>query len=92
MKLPAIHAPRSALHARRSRARRSGSAVIIVLALLAIILIYVAANLRTLYTLSSELRLLERRQVQRLQKAAPATNAAPAAVVVTNGVPAAPNP
>ena len=72
MKLPSFETS-------RRRPRRAGSAVIVLLALLAIILIYVAANLRTLYSLSTELRLLERRQVQRLQVSTQSTNAASAA-------------
>ena len=84
MKLPLVHSP-------RHRGRRSGSAVIVIMALLAIILIYVAANLRTLYILGAELRLLERRQVQRLQGVPPVTNAPPAASAGTNTIPSAPN-
>ena len=84
MKLPLAHA-------RLHRGRHSGSAVIVVMALLAIILVYVAANLRTLYLLSAELRLLERQQIQRLQGAAPATSSPAAAGAATNRVPSAPN-
>ncbi len=56
------------------------------MALLAIILIYVAANLRTLSSLSAELRLLERQQIHRLQKASQVTNSPPAVTVGTNAV------
>jgi hypothetical protein len=45
---------------------RSGMAVIIVLAFLAIILIYLAANARTLHWLERDLKLIEQKQVQRL--------------------------
>ena len=92
MKLPPLHVSRFTLHASRQRGRRSGSAVIVVLALLAIMLIYVAANLRTIASLGAELRLLDRQQVRRLQKATQATNAPPAISVATNAVPPAPNP
>ena len=92
MKLRPHPVSRFTFHASRHRGRRSGSAVIVVFALLAIMLIYVAANLRTLASLGAELRLLERRQVQRLQKATHATNAPPAVTVSTNAAPSAPNP
>jgi len=83
MKLPAVHAS--------SRpCRQGGSAVIIVLALLTIIMIYVAGNLRTLNSLGRELKLLERQQVQRLQATARATNSPPASTVGTNSVPQTP--
>jgi len=45
---------------------RSGMAVIIVLAFLAIILIYLATNARTLFWLERDLKLVEQKQVQRL--------------------------
>lgn len=45
---------------------RSGMAVIIVLAFLAIILIYLAGNARTLYWLERDLKVIEQKQVQRL--------------------------
>jgi len=41
-------------------------AVIIVLAFLAIILMYLAANARTLFCLERDLKLVEQKQVQRL--------------------------
>jgi hypothetical protein len=84
MKLPLHH---SSPHHRG----RSGSAVIVVMALLTIILIYVAANLRTLYVLGGELRLLERRQVQRLEKAGQGTNAPAVARAATSAIPVGPN-
>ena len=65
MKLLSVHA---------SRPRQSGSAVIIVLALLTILLIYVTGNIRTLSSLGRELRLLEHQQTLRLQPTATATN------------------
>ena len=71
----------------RCRRRQSGSAVIVVMALLAIILVYVAGNLRTLNNLGRELKLVERQQTCRLQRAAQTTNAPPAITVATNAVP-----
>jgi hypothetical protein len=71
-------------HVSRSPRRQSGSAVIVVMALLAIILIYVAGNLRTLTNLGRELKLLERQQIRRLQNASPRTNAPPVFTVSTN--------
>ena len=55
-----------------------GSAVVVFLALLAIMLVLVAANSKTLVLLKKELRLVEHQQVQRLERSQ--TNApAPAA-------------
>ena len=82
MKLPAVHAS-------RRPGRQAGSAVIVVLALLTIIMIYVAGNLRTLTSLDRELKLLERQQIHRLQATASATNSPPASVLATNSVPPA---
>jgi hypothetical protein len=55
-------------------------------ALLAIMVVYVAANIRTLSSLVRELRLLERQQTQRLQTAAPRTNPPPVITIATNTV------
>lgn len=63
---------------RKGRAQR-GVAVIVVLALLAIILLYIGANARTLYFLGRELKLIERQQLQRLAQPLPRTNSIPAA-------------
>jgi hypothetical protein len=60
---------------------QSGMAVIIVLAFLAIILIYLAANARTLHWLERDLKLIEQKQVQRLA----GTN------IKTNSIKALPN-
>jgi hypothetical protein len=73
-------------HAARAPRRQSGSAVIVVLALLAIILIYVAGNLRTMANLGRELKLVERQQIHRLQAAAPNTNSPPAITIATNSI------
>ena len=66
-----------------SRPRERGMAVIVVLALVAIVLIYVAGNLRALHNLGGELKLVERRQIHRLQNTAQEGKA----LVVTNAVP-----
>jgi len=60
--------------------------VIVVMALLAIILIFVAGNLRTLTNLGRELKLLERQQIRRLQSASPRTNPPPAITINTNSI------
>jgi len=52
---------------------RDGSTVVVVMALIALLLIYSMANLRVLDHLRGELKLLETRQVDRLENAA--TNA-----------------
>jgi len=67
-------------HSYRSRknASQRGVAVIVVLALLAIILLYISANARTLYYLDREIKLIERQQIQRLAKPLPRTHATPA--------------
>ncbi len=71
-------------HASLPRRRQSGSAVIVVMALLAIMLIYVAGNLRTIAHLGREVRLVEQQQIRRLQKEAARTSATPAITVATN--------
>ena len=50
------------LHRRDER----GSAVVVVITLLAIILIYIAGNARTLQHLDREVKLIERKQVRRI--------------------------
>ncbi len=64
-----------------------GMAVIVVIALLSIILIFVAGNLRTLHLLRNDLRLVEKQQTNRLSSIGPITNA-PA---LTNTTPAVGN-
>ncbi|MCX6927621.1 MAG: hypothetical protein NT154_31095 [Verrucomicrobia bacterium] len=56
------------------------------MALLAILLVYVAGNMRTLSNLGRELRLLERQQTRRLQAAPQRTNSPPAITISTNSV------
>jgi hypothetical protein len=46
------------------RSRQAGSAVVVILLLLAIMLIYITANLKALHSLKRELKLIETRQVQ----------------------------
>ena len=46
--------------------RRNGSAVIVIIALVAIVMIYLAGNVRTLHYLTREVKLVEQRQVRRL--------------------------
>jgi len=72
-----ILAPLRPIPFRGARPRQAGSAVIVVIGILAILLIYIGANLRTLHCLGRELRLVERQQLRRLaaECAPPATNA-----------------
>jgi len=67
--------------------QQSGSAVIVVLALLALMLIYIAANSRTLSSLGRELKLLELQQIHRLETTPARTNSPPSITVGTNAVP-----
>ena len=70
-------------HSARSRGRRQdGMAVIMVMALIALILIYLAANVRTLHVLHQEMRMIEQQQIHRLgllqgTNAVSATNSPP---------------
>ena len=59
------------------RRRESGSAFIVVLALLAILLGYVSFNVLTLDRLSREVKFVEKRQIRRLQAYVPSTNSLP---------------
>lgn len=59
---------------RRARRREQGSAVLVVLALLAIILIYVAYNIRMLHLLREDVRTVEKQQLRRLSAACVKTN------------------
>jgi hypothetical protein len=86
MKLPPLHASPFTFHASRFTRKESGSAVIVIIALLAILLLYMAYNLQTLANLGRELRLLERQQTHRLQTAAPKTNSPPALIISTNSI------
>jgi hypothetical protein len=46
-----------------------GSAVIVIMVLLGLMLLYVGANLKTLHFMSRELKLIEKHQVRRLEAA-----------------------
>ena len=70
MKINLAQAPWTLRRGHGPRRRQNGMAVIVVLALLAIILVSVAGNIRSLYCLGAELKLVERQQEQRLQAAA----------------------
>ena len=66
-----------------SRRHEQGLAVIIVMTVLAIVLICLAGNIRMLYSLDRELKLVQKQQIRRLQAATSAvslgnTNGAPA--------------
>jgi hypothetical protein len=50
------------------RRERGAVAVVVIVTMLAVLMIYSAANVRTLVHLQGELKLLEQRQVQRLAK------------------------
>ncbi len=63
--------------AQRQRQRERGVAVIVMLAVLAIILMYVAANARTLHHLGRQVRLIEQQQLQRWSKPVARTNSVP---------------
>ena len=83
------------IHLKSGRRAERGSAVLVVLALLAIILVYVAYNVRTLDLLRQDVRLVERQQLRRLAACA-RTNAPPrvefrALPPVTNAPPAVTN-
>ena len=49
-----------------SRTTERGSATLVMIALLAIMLILILANSRTLFNLQRELKLIERQQIERL--------------------------
>lgn len=57
-----------------SHRREKGVAVIVMLAILAILLIYIAANVRSLDTLGREMQLVEQKQIRRLSVHAGSTN------------------
>jgi hypothetical protein len=51
-----------------------GSAAMVVIAIVAIVLLYVASNLRTLDHLNREIKQVERRQIRRLEHVSISTN------------------
>ena len=71
------------------RRNQSGFLVIALLAIITIMLIYIAANLRVLAALKQDIRLVEQKQVQRLNRTFPytATNALPSVATANNSVP-----
>lgn len=52
----------------RQRNSERGMAMIVIMAILSLMVVYIAANVRSLNTLERELRLIERKQVHRLQQ------------------------
>ena len=62
----------------RGQRTKAGMAVIVVVTLLAIILLYIAYNARTLYHLGRELQLLDQKQNRRLSQTVLRSNAVPA--------------
>jgi len=66
-----------------SRRHEEGVAVIVVIAILAILLIYIGGNIRTFDLLSRDLKLIEQRQLRRLSPVNTATNAPPPVRVVS---------
>jgi hypothetical protein len=52
---------------RRARAEERGMAVVVMLILMAILMMFVASNVRTLVQLKQEIRLVERKQIHRLE-------------------------
>jgi len=67
--------------------RNHGSAVVVMIVLLGLMLVFVLANLKTLHFMDRELKLIEKRQLQRLSTMALATNTSPQAL--TNSTPSA---
>ena len=93
---PAVHFHRCALgdhdtmklfptHRKRRHGQR-GFLVIALLAIITIMLVYIAANLHVLAALKRDIQLVEQKQVQRLSKSFPytATNGAPSVATVDN--------
>jgi hypothetical protein len=81
MNLPVLR--QRAIH---RRGRERGMAVIVVMALIALILIYIMGNLRTFNALGHELKLLDQQQT-RHWKAAPLPKPVTASNPRTNSVP-----
>jgi hypothetical protein len=59
---------------------QAGMAVIVVISILAIILIFVAGNLRTLHLLHNDLKLIEKQQTSRLARVPLITNSPATAI------------
>jgi hypothetical protein len=81
---------------RLPKCKQDGMAVIVVIAFLAILLIFVAGNLRMLHLLGNDLRLVEEQQTNRLavagitSYASAGSNAVPAATVTKPQPPTGP--
>lgn len=72
------------------RARNAGSAVVVMIALLGLMLVFVGANLKTLHFLSREIKLIDTRQVHRLAGQHPAiANSGTNEILAPRGAPAA---
>ncbi len=74
---------------RHRRHRERGFLVIAMLAIISIMLVYIAANLHVLAALKRDIRLVEQKQVQRLNRSFPSapvatTNDAPIAIPPSN--------
>ena len=83
MKIPSFSSKALALRsARLHRRGEDGMAVVVVIALLAILLIYVTGNARTLHLLGRDVKLVEQQQLRRLAAAGSRTN-----LIQTNVVP-----
>lgn len=61
-------------HIQQINRSRDGTAVIVVIAILSILLIFVAGNLRTLHLLRRDLKLVETQQTNRIAVMGPVTN------------------
>lgn len=72
---------------RSNRRNNQGVAVIVMLALLGLILAFIFANLRTLSDLRGELKVVERKQIRRLNQSI--TNTPPASPSITTNTPIA---
>jgi hypothetical protein len=58
----------------RRQTHQSGMAVLVVLVIIAILMIYIAGNIRTLNNVGKELKLIDQRQTHRLATKSPTTN------------------
>ncbi|MCW5550773.1 MAG: hypothetical protein KIS67_01270 [Verrucomicrobiae bacterium] len=70
---------------------RDGVAMVVVLALLALILVFVAANLRALHSLKRDLKIVEQQQIKRLniRMASAQPGGSPDTAAQTNATPPA---
>lgn len=78
----------------KSSRDQKGTAVLVVIALLAIVLVFVTGNLRALHLLRNDLRIVEAQQTNRLARVELVTNASPPAPFKTERepVPGSPAP